>query len=184
MMTARWIALARSAHATRMVAVALAVAALGVVPLLPRLQTAEVRVAAALLAVARFTMATVPPRSDIVYFGLANGQRIGVEIAPQSATALLSLPLLLVAAAIVWLRPADTRRAIRALLAALGGLLLANQLRILLAAILADRYGPQLAATVFSAMTTALCLGLAVVLFVFVFTGIHRPAAAATGERG
>lgn len=180
MMTARWTALARSRHATRVVVAALVVAAAGVVLLLPRWQTAEVRVAAALLTVARFPGVTVPPGSDIVYFGLTDGRRIGVEIAPQSAAALLSLPLLLVAAAIVWLRPADTRRAIRALLAALGGLVLANQVRVLAAALLADRYGPQLAATVFGAMTTALCLGLAVVAFVFVFTGIHRPA---RGER-
>ena len=188
MMTARWLTLARSRYATRIVVGALAAASVSVLVLSPWLRTAEVLLAALLLTVVRFADVTVPPGADTVYFGLSDGQRIGVQIAPQSSAALLALPLLVVTAAIAGLRPADTRRALTALAAALGGLVLANQARVLLAAVLADGLGPRqreaLGATVFGSMCTALCLAGAVLLFVFVFTGNRRPAPVVAGEPG
>ncbi len=107
MVTARWLALARSRYATQVLAAALVGALVAVAVLLPRLQSAEVHLAALLLAFVMFPNAYVPPGTDAVYFTLTDGQVIGVEISLQSAAALLALPLLLATVAIVWLRPAD-----------------------------------------------------------------------------
>lgn len=178
MVTARWMALARSRYATQVLAAVLVGSLVAVAVLLPRLQSAEVHLAALLLAFVMFPNAYVPPGTDAVFFTLTDGQVIGVEISMQSAVAVLALPLLLVTVAIVWLRPDDAGRAVTSLLAAVGALLVENQLRVLLAAVVADnvrpKYRDSIGATVFGSMFTVLCLAGAVLLFVFVFTGTRR----------
>jgi hypothetical protein len=187
MTTVRWMVLARSRYATQVLAAVLAGSLIAVVVLLPRLQSAEVHLAAVVLAFVMFPDAHVPPGSDVVFFTLTDGQLIGVEISTQSAAALLALPLLLVSVAIAWLRPDDAGRAAASLLAAVGVLVIENQLRILWAAVLADNVLPQdrasISATVFGSMCTVLCLAVAVLLFVFAFTGMrHRAMVTLTGD--
>lgn len=180
MMPVRWMTLARSRYATPLFLAALGGALVGVAALLPRLRAAEVHLAAVVLAFVMFPDAHVPRGADIVYFTLTGGQPVGIEIDTQSSVALLALPLLLVALAIVFLRPDDAGRALLALLAAVGGLVVENQFRVLLTAILLDNTQPQdrgsIGATVFGSMCTVLCLAVGILLFVFVFAGTRRRA--------
>lgn len=180
MVTGRWMALARSRYITQILAAVLIGSLVAVVVLLPRLQSAEVHLAAVSLAFVMFPDAHVPPGTDVVFFTLTDSQVIGVQISIQSAAAVLALPLLLATVAIVWLRPDDTERAVTSLLAAVGALVVENQLRVLVAAVVADgvrpKYRDSIGATVFGSMCTVMCLAASVLLFVFVFTGTRRRA--------
>jgi hypothetical protein len=179
---ARWQALVRSRYGVLLLAAMLLCVCVGVLALLPCLRAAEARVAAAMLTFVMFPDAQVPPSGATVFFRVTDGQQMGIEIAPESCAALLSLPLLLATVALAWLRPADVRRALLSLAAAVGALVAQNQLRVLLAACLADGVRPadrgSVGSAVFGSMSTVVCLALAVGLFVFVFTGAGRRGAA------
>src|SRR5437899_7221308 len=112
MVTARWLALARSRYVTHILAVALIGSVVAVAVLLPRLRSAEVHLAAVSLAFMMFPDAHVPPGTDVVFFTLTDSQVIGIQMSTQSAAAMLALPLLLATVAIVWLRPDDAGRAV------------------------------------------------------------------------
>jgi hypothetical protein len=179
MMRARWVACARSRYATSVLAVALGAVVIAVAALLPRLQSAEAHLAAWLLAFLVYADAKVPPGSDTVYLTLTDGQRIGIEVSAPVAAALLALPLLIATVAVVWLRPDDARAALLALLAGTGTLVLENQLRIVLAAMVTDgvpRYQDDVVLTLFGSMVTVVCLATAILLYVFVFIRTRQRA--------
>ncbi|WP_158895324.1 hypothetical protein [Amycolatopsis anabasis] len=161
-----------------------------VVTQLARLQRAEAEIAALVLAFVMFPDAHVPVGSDIVVFSLTDSTTMGVQFSAQNAAALLSLPLLLATVAIIWLRPHFVRPAVHSLIAAVGVLVLENQVRVLLTSLIADSAPPHLrynvGATIFSSMTTVICMAIAVLLFIFVFVTTRRrhQIEAGTGATG
>jgi hypothetical protein len=155
-------------------------AILGVVVTQLRLvQQIETNVAAVTLAFVMFPDAVAPPGTDIVVFGLTDGQTMGIRMTLQNSTALLSLPLLLATAAIVWLRPARGRGALLSLAAAVGVLAVENQLRFLTAAIISDSAPESLrigiGAIVFGSTATVVCMASAVLTYVLVLVAKRSP---------
>jgi hypothetical protein len=153
----------------------LLVALVVVVTQLRLLQRIETNVAAMTLAFVMFPDAVVPPGADIVVFGLTDGQTLGIRMTLQNSTVLLSLPLVVATAAIVWLGPARRRGALTALAAAVGVLAVENQVRFLAAAIISDSASGNLRITIgavtFGSTATVLCMASAVLAYVLVLVG-------------
>ncbi|WP_199429565.1 hypothetical protein [Qaidamihabitans albus] len=165
-----------------MLAAALLAATAVAVMHLERFQRIEAHISALSLAVVMFSDAHVPAGTEMVVFKLTDGQLMGIRIAAQHATPLLALPLVLATIPIVALRPTAGGRGFAALASAVGTLVVANQLRVLLTGLLADnappRYRHNIGATVFSSMSTVICMAAAILLFVLVFIKT-RPASTA-----
>lgn len=151
------------------------------------LQQLETRLAALVLAFAMFPDASVPSGTDVVVFSITGGQTLGIRMTLQNSTGLLSTPLVLATAAIVWLRPTQTRAALTSLAAALGVLVVENQARFLAAAIISDNvpenYRISVGAIVFGSMLTVACMASAVLTYVLVLVKRSR-ARAASGAAG
>jgi hypothetical protein len=151
------------------------------------LQQLETQFAALILAFVMFPDASVPPGTDVVVFGITGGQSLGIRMTLQNSTALLSMPLVLTTAAVVWLRPAQTRVALTSLASAVGVLVLENQARFLAAAIISDNvpgsYRISFGAIVFGSMLTVVCMASAVLVYVLIFVKRSRSRAASGAVR-
>jgi exosortase/archaeosortase family protein len=88
------------------------------------------------------TRTTAVPGQAVLYFGIGTGGALGLQITPECTSAFLIAPLVAVAAVMVRLRPAVTRRVLGGL--GLGVLLLVvtNQVRITMVVWLVKWLGP------------------------------------------
>jgi len=142
----------------------------------------EVRLAALLIrAVTSSGVHTVPERQT-VYFGLGTDYAIGLKITPECTSAFLVVPLLAVAAAMLWLRPRITRRVLIALGIGAAVLVLVNQFRVLtlvgLISNLGRHRGYYLGHTLLGSMVSVFGGAIALVIFVWLATRTPRAARA------
>lgn len=146
-------------------------------------RTLEIRVSAWLIDLVTSAGVYVVPERQTVYFGLGTDHAIGLRITPECTSAFLVVPLLVVAAAMVGLRPRITRRVLASLGIATVVLVLVNQLRVLTLVGLIDAFGRDrgyyLGHTLFGSMVSVFGGAAALVLFVWLSTRGPRPA-----ERG
>ena len=92
---------------------------------------AEITLSGLLLrAVGADGVAVVPDRQT-VYFGLGSDSPLGLRMTPECTSAFLVLPLLVVGAVLIALRPRITRRVLVALAAATVVVVVVNQFRVL-----------------------------------------------------
>jgi hypothetical protein len=178
----RWISATAPTFSTHVVPILLLATLVVVFTQLRMLQWLETQFAALILAFVMFPDASVPPGTDVVVFGITGGQTLGIRMTFQNSAAILSMPLVLTTAAIVWLRPAQTRAALTSLAAAIGVLIIENQVRFLVAAIISDNvsgsYRISVGAIVFGSMLTVLCMASAVLTYVLILVKRSRSAAA------
>lgn len=93
-------------------------------------RAAEAVLSSQVVAALAHTHTSAVPDQAVLYFGLGSGDALGLKITPECTSAFLIAPLVAVAAVMVRLRPAITRRVLTGL--ALGAVLMVftNQLRI------------------------------------------------------
>jgi len=138
----------------------------------------EIRLAAVLIDLVTSAGVSVVPERQTVYFGLGTDHAIGLRITPECTSAFLVVPLLVVASAMIALRPRITNRVLASLGVAVVVLVLVNQSRVLtLAALIAafgrDR-GYYLGHTLFGSMVSVFGGAAALVLFVWLSTRTPR----------
>jgi exosortase/archaeosortase family protein len=123
-----------------LVALLLAVAA-GLVLAHTAYQSAEISLAGLLLRLFTSSGVSVAASQQTVYFGLGSANPLGLTMTPECTSAFLLVPLVVVAAVLVVLRPGIARRVLASL--GIAGLVLVavNQLRILTLAGLVSRLG-------------------------------------------
>ncbi|MBB5808035.1 exosortase/archaeosortase family protein [Saccharothrix ecbatanensis] len=114
-----------------MIVIALIAAAAGLVLAHRAYRTAEIVLSGLLLDVLGSDGVEVVASRQTVYFGLGTDSPLGLRMTPECTSAFLVLPLLLVGAVMIALRPRITRRVLVAL--AVGGLavVVVNQFRVL-----------------------------------------------------
>lgn len=104
-------------------------------------QSAEISVAGLLLHMVTTGDVYVMAGQQTVYFGLGAGNPLGLTMTPECTSAFLLVPLILVAAVLVVLRPSIAGRVMGSLGVAALVLIAVNQLRILTLAGLVDWLG-------------------------------------------
>ncbi|MEU5693195.1 exosortase P [Actinosynnema sp. NPDC020468] len=141
-------------------------------------RTAEVRLAGVLVDAVTSTGVHVAARRQTVYFGLGGDTPFGLRMTPECTSAFLLVPLLLVAALMVGLRPGVTGRVAVALLAAAVAVVVVNQLRVLtlvgLIGWLGTDRGYYWGHTLFGSMVSVFGGAAALVLFVALATRAAR----------
>lgn len=90
----------------------------------------EAALSSQVVAALAHTRTSAVPGQAVLYFGLGSGDALGLKITPECTSAFLIAPLVAVAAVMVRLRPAITRRVLGALALGTVLLVLTNQLRI------------------------------------------------------
>lgn len=145
----------------------------------------EVRIAAVLIGALTSAGVAAAPQRQTVYFGLGTGHAIGLRITPECTSAFLVVPLLAVAAAMLWLRPRIIRRVLAAAAVGTAVLVLVNQLRLLTLVALISNFGRErgyyLGHTLLGSMVSVFGGAAALVVFVWVATRTGGPG---RGERG
>ncbi|NUT94292.1 MAG: exosortase P [Saccharothrix sp.] len=119
-----------------MVVVALVVAAAGLVLLHRAYRTAEIALSGLVLNALGGVLGSgdgvvVVAARQTVYFGLGSDTPLGLRMTPECTSAFLVLPLLLVGAVMIALRPRITRKVLTALAVATAAVVVVNQLRVL-----------------------------------------------------
>ncbi|KAA2255505.1 exosortase P [Solihabitans fulvus] len=94
-------------------------------------RTAEVTLAGELLRLVSRDGVYVAAERQTVYFGLGSGTPLGLRMTPECTSAFLVLPLLVVGAAMIALRPRIGRRVVGALVVAALTVIAVNQFRVL-----------------------------------------------------
>lgn len=116
----------------------------------------------------------VAAQRQSVYFGLGGDRPFGLRMSPECTSAFLLLPLLLVGAVMIVLRPHITRQVLGALGIALVVLILVNQLRLLMLVGLINWLGTDrgyyLGHTMFGSLISVFGGAAALVLFVWLAT--------------
>lgn len=122
----------------------------------------------------------VATQRQTVYFGLGGDTPFGLRMSPECTSAFLLLPLLLVGAVMIALRPRIARQVIGALGIAVVALILVNQLRLLMLAGLIDWLGTDrgyyLGHTMFGSLISVIGGAAALVLFVWLSTRSPKKA--------
>ncbi|MBB5957521.1 exosortase/archaeosortase family protein [Saccharothrix tamanrassetensis] len=121
----------RTDHLDRVIVVALVVAAGGLVLAHRAYRTAEIALSGLVLGVLDHGGVAVVADRQTVYFGLGSDTPLGLRMTPECTSAFLVVPLLLVGAAMIALRPRITRRVLVALAAATAAVVVVNQFRVL-----------------------------------------------------
>jgi exosortase/archaeosortase family protein len=104
-------------------------------------QTAEISLAGLFLHLFTSSGVYVAAGQQTVYFGLGSANPLGLTMTPECTSAFLLIPLVLVSAALVALRPAIGRRVLASLGVATLILIVVNQLRIMTLAALVGWLG-------------------------------------------
>ncbi|GAA2670870.1 exosortase/archaeosortase family protein [Actinosynnema pretiosum] len=94
-------------------------------------RAAEITLAGALLGLIDQDGVEVAAHRQTVYFGLGTDAPLGLRMTPECTSAFLVVPLLVVGAVMVALRPRITRNVLLALVVAGGAVVLVNQARVL-----------------------------------------------------
>jgi exosortase/archaeosortase family protein len=95
-----------------------------------RFRAAESMLASQTVAALAHTRTAAVPDRAVLFFNLGTDRALGLHITPECTSAFLIAPLVMVAAVMLRLRPAITRRILAALLVGTILLILTNQLRI------------------------------------------------------
>lgn len=134
----------------------------------------EVRLAAGILNVITSSGVAVAPDRETVYFGLRGDTPLGLRMTPECSSVFLLLPLLLVTAVMMALRPSNTRRLFFSLGVSAVAVILVNQLRMLAIVGLVDSFGVDTGYywghTLLGSMISVLGGAVALVLFVWLAT--------------
>jgi exosortase/archaeosortase family protein len=104
-------------------------------------QTVEVSLAGVLLHLFSSSGVYVAAGQQTVYFGLGSAQPLGLTMTPECTSAFLLVPLIVVGALLIGLRPRITGRVVLSLLVAAVVLIVVNQVRILTMAALVGWLG-------------------------------------------
>ena len=158
----------------RALAVALVLAAAALVVWQRVYRTGEMVLAGGLIRLLTSDGVYVATARQTVYFGLGGDTPFGLRMSPECTSAFLLLPLLLVGAVMVALRPRIARQVLGALAISLAALIVVNQLRLLMLVWLigwlgTDR-GYYLGHTMFGSMVSVIGGAAALVLFVWLAT--------------
>ena len=116
---------------SRVVALALLGASAALVVANQAYREAEVSLAGLLLGAIGPDGVAVVAERQTVYFGLGSDTPLGLRMTPECTSAFLVLPLLVIGAAMIALRPRITRRVLVALGAAAVAVVVVNQFRVL-----------------------------------------------------
>lgn len=113
-----------------------------------------------------------------VYFGLGSDTPFGLRMSPECTSAFLLLPLLVIGAVMIVLRPRIARQVLVALGVAVVALILVNQLRLLMLVGLIDWLGTDrgyyLGHTMFGSLISVIGGAAALVMFVWLATRSPR----------
>ena len=104
-------------------------------------QAAEISLAGLVLHVVTSSGVYIDAGRETVYFGLGSPTPLGLTMTPECTSAFLLVPLVVVAAVLVALRPGIARRVLASLLLSALVLVIVNQLRILTLATLVGWLG-------------------------------------------
>jgi exosortase/archaeosortase family protein len=166
----------------RALAVVLLLAAVALVVWQRAFRTVEVTLAGGLIRLFTSDGVYVAAQRQSVYFGLGGDTPFGLRMSPECTSAFLLLPLLLVGAVMIVLRPRITRQVIGALGIAVVALILVNQLRLLMLVGLIDWMGTDrgyyLGHTMFGSLISVIGGAAALVLFVWLSTRSPKKATA------
>ncbi|WP_238412573.1 exosortase P [Saccharothrix deserti] len=168
------LAVPRTEHLDRVVVVALLVAAAGLVVAHSAYRTAEITLSGLLLDVLGSDGVEVVASRQTVYFGLGSDSPLGLRMTPECTSAFLLLPLVVVGAVMIALRPRITRRVLFALAVAGVAVVVVNQLRVLTLVGLVEWLGVDTGYywghTLLGSMVSVLGGGAALVAFVWLAT--------------
>lgn len=166
----------------RALAVALLLLAVSLVVWQRAYRTVEMTLAGGLIRLFTSDGVYVAAQRQSVYFGLGGDTPFGLRMSPECTSAFLLLPLLLVGAVMIVLRPRITRQVIGALGIAVVALILVNQLRLLMLVGLIDWMGTDrgyyLGHTMFGSLISVIGGAAALVLFVWLATRSPKKAGA------
>jgi exosortase/archaeosortase family protein len=162
--------------------VLLALAAVALVVWHRGYRTAEMVVAGGLIRLFSSDGVYVAAQRQTVYFGLGGSTPFGLRMSPECTSAFLLLPLLLVGAVMVVLRPRIARQVLGALGISLAALIVVNQLRLLMLVGLINWLGTDqgyyLGHTMFGSLISVFGGAAALVLFVWLATRSPKKEAA------
>ena len=116
---------------SRVIVFALLGAAAGLVLANQAYRNAEISLSGLLLGAVTSDGVAVVAERQTVYFGLGSDTPLGLRMTPECTSAFLVLPLLVVGAVMIALRPRISRRVLLALGAAAVAVVVVNQLRVL-----------------------------------------------------
>ncbi|MGW5053405.1 exosortase P [Actinokineospora sp. NPDC004072] len=171
-------ALPRRPAPTTPVVVALGALAVALVVGNKLYRTAEMVLASGILKVVTSDGVHLAAERQTVYFGLGSDTPFGLRMSPECTSAFLVLPLLVVGAVMIALRPAITKRVLTALLVATAAVVVVNQLRVLtlvgLIEWLGTDRGYHWGHTLLGSMVSVIGGAAALVLFVWLAT--RKPA--------
>lgn len=166
----------------RALAVALVLGAVALIVWQRAYRTVEMILAGGLIRLFTSDGVYVAAQRQTVYFGLGGDTPFGLRMSPECTSAFLLLPLLLVGAVMIALRPRISRQVLGALGIAVVVLILVNQLRLLMLVALIDWMGTDrgyyLGHTMFGSLISVIGGAAALVLFVWLSTRAPRKAAA------
>lgn len=164
----------RSVPWHRLAAVVLVAVAVALVVWQRTYRTVEMVMAGGLIRLFTSDGVYVASSRQSVYFGLGSDTPFGLRMSPECTSAFLLLPLLLVAAVMIALRPRITRQVLGALGIAVVVLVVVNQLRLLALVGLIDWLGTDrgyyLGHTLFGSLISIIGGAAALVLFVWLAT--------------
>jgi exosortase/archaeosortase family protein len=155
-------------------AVLLLVAAAALIVWQRAYRTVEMMLAGGLISLFTSDGVYVASQRQTVYFGLGSETPFGLRMSPECTSAFLLLPLLLVGAVMIALRPRIARQVLVALGISMVVLVLVNQIRLLMLVGLIDWLGTDqgyyLGHTMFGSLISVLGGAAALVLFVWLAT--------------
>lgn len=131
MTTAGALSVPRTTIGTRILVVGLLAVAVGLVLAHRIYRTAEIVLAGWAVDLTTSSGVYVAASRQTVYFGLGSSTPLGLKMTPECTSAFLLLPLLVVGAVMIALRPRITRRVLLALAVAAVAVIVVNQLRVL-----------------------------------------------------
>lgn len=146
-------------------------------------QSAEISLAGLLLHLFTSSGVYIAAGQQTVYFGLGTNRPLGLTMTPECTSAFLLIPIILVSAVLVALRPAIAKRVLGSLLVAAAILVVVNQLRIMTLAALVSWLGTDRGYYWGHTMVGSLVsvFGGAIALVLFVWLATRQPKA---GRRG
>jgi exosortase/archaeosortase family protein len=168
------VALSQPIRWHRALAVVLLLTAVALVVWQRAYRTVEMLLAGGLIRLFTSDGVYVATQRQSVYFGLGGDRPFGLRMSPECTSAFLLLPLLLVGAVMVVLRPRISRQVLGALGIAVVVLVLVNQLRLLMLVGLVNGFGTDrgyyLGHTMFGSLISVIGGAAALVLFVWLAT--------------
>lgn len=180
--------LPRPFPAHRLLVGALIVGAVALVVAHRAYQTAEIGVAGVVLGLLTPGSVYVAASRQTVYFGLGTTHPLGLQMTPECTSAFLVIPLVLVAAALIALRPRIARRVLGSLALAAVVLIVVNQLRILALAGLVGWLGTDRGYywghTMIGSLVSVIGGAIALVLFVWLATRPPKAERRAAADAG